>query len=112
LEVPKLKIYIDDDFKCHNTNPDGIFREVEDEFFDGKCPVFIEGYRLKPEGETWVREDGEVFTGGKMITPWKDFDELDAAQRQYERQLLAELQTNSIAISELETAYQEGVNSV
>jgi hypothetical protein len=93
LEVPKLKIYIDDDFKCHNTNPDGIFREVEDEFFDGKCPVFIEGYRLKPEGETWVREDGEVFTGGKMIAPWKDLDELDAAQRQYERKQMADMKT-------------------
>jgi hypothetical protein len=49
---------------------------------------------------------------GECIALWKPYSELDAVQREYERQLLAELQTNSIAISELETAYQEGVNSV
>ena len=110
-------ISIDADFKCHTNNPDGTFREIvlsenARAFFAGKCTTFIEGYRLKPDSETWVREDGEVFSGGEMITPWKPFEELDSAQREYERQLLAELQTNSIAISELETAYQEGVNSV
>jgi hypothetical protein len=59
-------------------------------FFANKCTAFIEGYRLKPEGETWVREDGEVFSGGEMITPFKPYDELAAAQHEYERNLLAE----------------------
>ena len=94
-------IYIDSDFKCHTTNPDGIFREVEESFFENKCDTFVKGFRLKPEGETWVREDGKVFSGGKMITPWKNYDELAAAQAQYERDM-----------AELEAAYQEGVNSV
>ena len=84
-----MTIYIDAEFKCHTAN-DGTMTPVEEEFFDGKCKTFIEGYLLKPEGETWVREDGKVFSGGKMITPWKDYAELDAAQREYERQLLAE----------------------
>lgn len=88
-------IYIDNDFKCHVTNPDGAFREVvlsknAEAFFANKCTVFIEGYRLKPDGETWVREDGKVFSGGEMITPWKPFEELDNAQREYEKQMLAE----------------------
>lgn len=103
-----MKIYIDSEFKCHTTNPYGTFREVENSFFDGKCAIFIEGYRLKPNGETWVREDGEVFSGGEMITPWKDYSELDSAQREYEKQLLAE----SISLSDLTAAYQEGVDSV
>ena len=112
-----MTIYIDSEYRCHTTNPDGAFREVilsesAKTFFADKCTTFIEGYRLKPEDETWVRVDGEVFSGGQMITPWKDFDELDSAQREYERQLLAELQENSISISDLEAAYQEGVNSV
>ena len=90
-----VPIYIDNDFRCHTTNPDGIFREVvlsesAKAFFADKCTTFIEGYRLKPDDETWVREDGKVFSGGEMITPWKDYDELDDAQRQYEKQLLAE----------------------
>ena len=103
-------IYIDSDYKCH-TADDGTMTAVETNFFDGKCDTFVEGYRFVPEGENWTRTDGVVFSG-EMIAPWKLFEELDAAQREYERQLLAELQTNSIAISELETAYQEGVNSV
>lgn len=86
-----MKIYIDSDCKCHIVN-DGTMRAVEDEFFDGKCDDFVEGHRLKPAGETWVREDGEVFTGGKMITPWKPYSELDSAQREYERALILDMQ--------------------
>ena len=102
-------IYIDSDYECHVTN-DGTMREVETNAFDGKCDAFIEGYRFVPSGESWTRSDGEVFQG-EMICPWKDYSEPDNAQREYERQLLAEYQENSIPISELEAAYQEGVNS-
>lgn len=102
-------IYIDSEFKCHVTD-DGTMTAVETTFFDGKCDAFIEGYRFVPNGESWEREDGAVFCG-EMIAPWKDYAELDSAQREYERQLLKELQENSIPISELEAAYLEGVNS-
>lgn len=84
-----MKIYIDSEFKCHTTNPDGTFREVETDFFNGKCQTFIESYRFIPSGERWTRSDGVVFQG-EMIAPWKDYDELDSAQRTYERQLIAE----------------------
>ena len=84
-----MVIYIDPDFKCHSTNPDGVFREVSSDFFDGKCETFIEGYRFVPSGESWTREDGAVFNG-EMIAPWKDYTELDTAQRKYEQQLLSE----------------------
>lgn len=103
-------IYIDFEFKCHVAN-DGTMRAVETDFFDGKCDAFIEGYRLVPAGETWAREDGVEFQG-EMIAPWKDYAELDNAQRDYERQLLKELQKNSVPIADLEAAYQEGVDSV
>ena len=103
------KTYIDSDFKCHVTN-DGTMREVETDAFDGMCDDYIEGFRLVPFGESWTRSDGTVFYG-EMIAPWKDYAELDAIQREYERQLLAEYQENSIPVSELEAAYQEGVNS-
>ena len=102
-------IYIDPDFKCHVTN-DGTMREVETDAFDGKCDSFIEGYRFVPSGESWERGDGVVFRG-EMISPWKDYSELDAIQREYERQLIKELQDKSIPISDLEEAYQKGVNS-
>lgn len=88
-----MKIYIDSECKCHTTSADGL-TVVETDFFDGKCPEFIEGYRYIPEGQSWMRADGVVFTG-EMIAPWKPFEKLDAAQRAYERgqytRLLGEL---------------------
>ena len=93
-------IYLDSDFKCHVSNLDGVFREAETEFFDGKCDAFIKGYRFVPAGESWTRSDGVVFTG-EMIAPWKDYSELDSAQREYERNQIAEYEA---ALSEIETA--------
>ena len=77
-------IYIDSDFKCHLTD-DGTRTAVETDFFDGICDTMLEGYRFVPAGQSWTREDGEVFDG-EMIAPWKPWDELDEAQREYERQ--------------------------
>ena len=82
------QIYIDDDFKCHTSKLEGT-KEAETDFFDGKCNEYIEGYRFVPSGENWTREDGVVFQG-EMIAPWKNFDELDTVQRDYERERLAD----------------------
>ena len=110
-------VYIDSDFKVHTKN-DGTRRAVITDVFDNKCQEWIEGHRLVPAGETWIREDGEIFQGS-MCTAWKPYAELDAAQRKFERQMLAEYQAeitelreNSIPAAELFAAYQEGVNSV
>ena len=88
-------IYLDDNFKCH-TSDDGTMMAIETDFFDGKCDVFIEGYRFVPNGESWKREDGRVFYG-EMISPWENYAQLDSAQREYERQLLDEY-TESLKI--------------
>lgn len=91
-------VYIDPvDFKCHTAqNVEDTLVPYATDFFDGKCDSFIEGYRFIPSGESWTRSDGEVFTG-EMVCPWKDFSELDAAQREYERQRLADAE-NALAI--------------
>ena len=103
-------VYIDpNEFKCHPAD-DGTRIAYETSFFDEKCDAFIEGFRIVPDGYSWTRSDGYVFKG-PMISAWKDYAELDNAQREYERQLLKELQGNSIPIADLEAAYQEGVNS-
>ena len=80
-----MMIYIDKDFKCHLSD-DGTMTAIQTDFFNGKCQRFVEGYRFVPAGKTWTREDGTVFTG-EMISPWKPYDELDQAQREYEREL-------------------------
>lgn len=81
-------IYIDSDCKCHTVN-DGTMIAIETDYFDGKCDAFVEGYRFILFDKIWIREDGEVFEG-EMVTPWKDFNELDEIQREYERQLIEE----------------------
>lgn len=92
-----MKIYIDNDFKCHVSNPDGTYTAVEISAFDGKCVSYIEGYRFVPAGAAWTRPDGVVFTG-QMIAPWKDWRELDNAQRDYEREQLATLTAENEAL--------------
>lgn len=81
-------VYIDTGFKCHVAD-DGTMAAVETEVFDGKCDAYVEGFRFVPHGESWTRPDGVVFSG-EMIAPWKDLTALESAQREYERQLLAE----------------------
>lgn len=85
-----MGIYIDSDFRCHTDNPDGEYTAVETTVFDGNCDAYIEGYRYVPAGAEWTREDGAVFTG-EMIAPWKDWTELDAAQRAYEQKQMADM---------------------
>lgn len=98
-----MTIYIDSDYKCHVTNGDNL-TTVETDFFDGKCPTYIEGYRYVPSGQTWTRSDGVEFRG-EMVFPWKPWHELDAAQREYEREQNAAYEA---ALSEIEEAL--GVN--
>ena len=101
-------IYIDSEFKCCTAHGEGLM-EVETDVFDGKCDTYIEGYRFIPTDQTWTRADGVVFTG-EMIAPWKPWDELDAAQREYERQqyqaLAAQNAEYEAALSEIEEALE------
>lgn len=99
-----MAIYIDNDFKCHVTD-DGTMTAVETDAFDGKCTEYIEGYRYVPSGQTWTRSDGVEFSG-EMISPWRPWAELDAAQREYERQQIAQYES---ALTEIESAL--GVNA-
>lgn len=88
-----MKIYIDNECKCHVSPSEGL-REFAVPFFDGKCAEFIEGYRYVPDGEVWMRSDGEAFQG-EMIAPWKDYTQL------YIAQLSAELDDADAALAEL-----------
>lgn len=99
-----MTIYIDSDFKCHSATADGL-TAVETAFFDGKAPEFVEGYRYVPAGNVWVRSDGAEFPG-EMVAPWKPWEELDAVQREYERE------QGMAALAELDAEYTRGVNSL
>lgn len=98
-----MKIFIDNECKCHASNPNGNYTGIEaPPEFEGKCAAYIEGFRVKPEGHTFVREDGKVFgPNGYSVSPWRDLALLDEFQAQYEAQLAAAA-----------AAYAEGVNSI
>lgn len=102
-----MKVYIDDEFKCHTQAADGL-TAVETDFFDGMCAAYIEGYRFVPAGKTWTAADGTVFRG-EMITPWKPWAELDAAQRAYERERAAALEAQNDELVEAMAAMVEDV---
>lgn len=92
-------IYLDTDYRCHVEN-DGTMKEI-DLAIEDKCVEYIEGYRFVPPGETWTREDGEVFFGG-MWSPWKDSTSLELAQAAADRvQLAADIQNDIL----LDTIY-------
>ena len=79
-----MRIYIDNEYKCHTSPADGL-TAVETEAFNGKCRQYIEGYRFVPAGQSWTREDGQVFTG-EMIAPWRDYAILAELQALYEEE--------------------------
>ena len=103
-------IYIDSDFKCRTVGDDAL-AAAETDFFDGKCDAYIEGYRFVPEGESWTREDGAVFHG-EMAAPWKPWQELDKAQREYELGLAETLsEENAALISDMAQMVEEVYSS-
>ena len=97
-----MEIYIDNECKCHVSNPDGIYTKTKaPELFYGKCPAYIEGFRVRPNGYTYTF-NGEVFgPDGESISTWRDLALLEEFQAQYEAQLAA-----------IAAAYTEGVNSI
>lgn len=101
-----MTIYVDSDYKCRTTTADGL-TAVDTDVFDGMCAAYIEGYRFVPAGQTWTRPDGVVFQG-EMVSPWKPWRELDAAQRDYEQEQLEALAAQNAAyeaaLSEIEEA--------
>ena len=94
-----MTIYIDSDYKCYVSDAEGR-RAVETDAFNGKCAEWIESYRFVPEGETWVKPNGEMFHG-EMVSPWKDLGEAYAAQAAY---VTAQNAQYEAALTEIEAA--------
>lgn len=107
-----MRIYIDKEYRCHTTNPDGIYTEVETDFFDGKCGTLIEGYQFIPSGESYTSSDGITFTG-EMIAPFKPYAELAAAQAEYEKeQRFAALEAKNAALESENTMLAAQVSAL
>lgn len=85
-----MKIYVDSESRCHAAD-DGNMRSVEDNFFDGKCAAFVEGYKL------------EESDGLRHIYPVVDSRILEAYQRQYEA-MLPELEAAKADLADADEA--------
>ena len=94
-------VYIDSEYKVHLGSAEG-YVEVSSAFFDRLCPELAEAYRFVPANESWIRSDGEVFSG-EMIAPYKDIRQYDAIQREYEQNLLTQYEA---ALSAIEQALE------
>lgn len=84
-------VYIDKLGHCHTEYIDGR-QAVEDEFFDKRAPEAIEGYMCT------LGVNGE-----RMISPWQPWEQLDAAQRAYEQNLITQYEA---ALSAIEQALE------
>lgn len=84
-------VYIDELGHCHTEYADGR-QAVEDDFFNNRAPEVIEGYicTLGANGE-------------RMISPWQPWEQLDAAQRAYEQNLITQYEA---ALSAIEQALE------
>ena len=102
-----MTIYIDADYKCYTAPGDGL-TAVETDVFDGSAAYYIEGYRFVPAGEIWTRPDGVVFSG-EMVSPWKPWRELDAAQRAYEQEQLESLTAQNAELLDAMAAMVEDI---
>jgi len=104
-----MTIYLDADFCCYSKENEKTVQSIETDFFNGKCNTFIEGYRFVPYGQTWVRNDGEIFNG-EMVAPHKDFSILDYAQKLYEEtQASAIKEERIVALEEENVAKDERI---
>ena len=105
-----MTIYIDRDYKCH-TAPSVGLTAVETDTFDGKCRQFIEGYRFVPDGESWTREDGQVFHG-EMVAPWRDYELLVELQSVYEEEQAKATEEIAAIVEEVYNSDMEVIENV
>ena len=105
-----MTIYIDNDYKCHTSLVDGL-TAVETDAFDGKCRQYIEVYRFVPAGQSWVREDGQVFRG-EMVAPWRDYAILAELQALYEEEQAKATEEIAAIVEEVYNSDMEVISNV
>jgi hypothetical protein len=92
-----MKIYLDNNFMCHTSNDSSMLEVDAPQNFNGMCPNVIECMRYVPEDMQYVTPDGTVIHGVFI----QCVGDADSAQREYERQLLADYES---ALAEIEDA--------
>lgn len=99
-----MTIYLDSNYRCHAQPAEG-WRAIDCAWADGKCPVYIEGMRYIPDGETWTSVDGTELAG-EMLIAVVDPATLLAAQAAWEKE-----QAESKADAKHRTMLEQVVNA-
>ena len=81
------EVYIDSEFKVHTTNANGR-TAIETDAFDGMSDVIMECHIFVPHGVSYKKTNG-ITVHGEFIQPFVTEKEMDAAQREYEKQKLS-----------------------
>ena len=102
-----MTIYIDKGYLCHAEPGEGL-EAAQTDFFDGKAPGYIEGYRFIPTGNSWTGDDGTVYLG-EAAFPVTDWEALDKIQRVYEREQIPVLMAQNDELVEAMAAMVEDV---
>jgi hypothetical protein len=93
-----MRYYLDSNYRVHiDQAGDRVPWDDDDGIFVGKSRAHIEGYRVIPDGETWVDPNGMEFAG-RMISPAVNYDILQAAQTNFE-ELSPRIDSASLAAS-------------
>ena len=77
-------LYLDTDFRLHIEPFEG-FRSIETDKFDNYCDELTECYRYIPQGDFWVKPNGEIIYG-EFIQPWCKTDKAEVIQMTYDHQ--------------------------
>ena len=105
-----MTIYIDSDYKCHTSPADGL-TAVETDAFEDKCSRYIQGYRFVPAGQSWTREDGQVFHG-EMVAPWQPYEILAELQAVYEEEQVKATEEIAAIVEEVYNSDMEVIENV
>lgn len=106
-----MTIYINSDYRCYTQPGEGL-RAVACDWADGKCAAYIEGMRYIPQGETWTRADGAVFTG-EAVCAAQDAAALLAVQAAYEQQQATQRVTDTqLAVAESYETMQDELTAL
>lgn len=95
--------YLDNSFRVHFAQNEAstlLEWDDADNLLNGKCNAYIEGLRIIPEGQTWTRSDGVIFTG-LMIAPAVDSKILEAAQSAYEQARSEAIEKESLLMAQI-----------
>lgn len=100
-------IWIDAEYKVHPEPGPGL-EEMSTDIFEGMAPPVARLHIYVPAGREYTKPDGET-VHGEFAQSYATVQELDTAQREYERE---QYQALTAQLAAMDEEYTKGVNSL